>query len=121
MNVSPLWMHFFSQQDIESARWLKIGKNNAPDSQILGYAKENGFVIFTYDIDFGTLLAMHGFKLPSVIQIRSQWASPETHGRTILEVLNERGQELDEGLLITIINKTVRFRKLPIEIPRLKP
>jgi predicted nuclease of predicted toxin-antitoxin system len=72
MNLSPDWVETFRQHSIEAVHWSKVGQNNAPDTDILSHAKTNGYVIFTNDLDFGTLLALGGHDSPSVLQLRNQ-------------------------------------------------
>ncbi|WP_428235011.1 DUF5615 family PIN-like protein [Gracilimonas sp.] len=60
MNLSPAWVGFFQAKSIEAVHWSEIGKMNAPDKQILQYAKAHNFVIFTHDLDFGNILAVSG-------------------------------------------------------------
>ena len=37
----------------------------------MAWARENGYVVFTHDLDFGTLLALTRDAGPSVIQVRT--------------------------------------------------
>ena len=54
-----------------SPRWSAIGKANAPDSEVMAYAAEHGYIVLTHDLDFSAILAAtHGEK-PSVVQIRA--------------------------------------------------
>lgn len=76
---------------------------NASDIEIMKYAKKNGFVIFTYDLDFGDLFAKFSFKLPSVIQVRTQSAMPATYGNLLLTFIEEHEKEFDNGILVTIL------------------
>lgn len=119
MNVSPLWLKFFTSNDICGTLWRNVGAVNAPDIEIMEYAKENGFIIFTYDLDFGDLLAKFSFKLPSVIQLRTQSAMPATHGNLILTFLDEHEKEFDNGILVTIMKNKFRIKQLPIIAPNL--
>jgi hypothetical protein len=57
MNLSPLRAPFLSLHGIESLHWSSIGRASTPDTEILDYAAQNGFVMFTHDLDFGMLLA----------------------------------------------------------------
>ncbi len=49
----------------------------APDREIIVHAREEGWVILTQDLDFGTILAVSNGERPSVVQIRSEDVSPE--------------------------------------------
>jgi predicted nuclease of predicted toxin-antitoxin system len=51
----------------EAIHWLTIGATNAPDREIIAWAKNNNYVILTHDLDFGTILAVSQAFAPSVI------------------------------------------------------
>lgn len=43
---------------------------------VMGWARENGHVVFTHDLDFGTLLALTRASGPSVVQVRAHDVLP---------------------------------------------
>jgi predicted nuclease of predicted toxin-antitoxin system len=57
MNLSPRWTAFLVANHIEAINWSVIGKADAPDVEIMEYAKTNDYVVFTNDLDFGAILA----------------------------------------------------------------
>ena len=114
MNLSPLWIKFFAERGIASAHWSLLGSPSAPDSEILEYASENGFVIFTHDLDFGALLAKRQVRQPSVIQIRTQEVLPTEIGNLVLHALDAARSHLESGALVTVEPKRKRIRLLPI-------
>ena len=68
MNLSPDWVSVLAQGGYTAAHWSAIGNPRAADSEILAWALENKWVIFTHDLDFGTILAATALHAPSVIQ-----------------------------------------------------
>lgn len=66
MNLSPVWVRYFTENDLVSVHWSAIGKATDPDHIIFEYARLNGFVVFTHDLDFGAILASTNAKAPSV-------------------------------------------------------
>jgi predicted nuclease of predicted toxin-antitoxin system len=58
MNLSPAWLATFEENGIEALHWSEIGSPKAKDREILNWARENGFFVFTHDLDFGHLLAL---------------------------------------------------------------
>ena len=58
MNLSPRWVGAFIDAGFEAVHWSAVGSTNAPDEDIMLYAMQNELVIFTHDLDFGTLLAL---------------------------------------------------------------
>ena len=48
------------------------------------YAQLNNYIVFTNDLDFGTLLAIQQVNLPSVIQVRTQDLLPAGIGSLVI-------------------------------------
>jgi predicted nuclease of predicted toxin-antitoxin system len=113
MNLSPRWVKLFDDASVESAHWSTIGATNAPDKEIMDYAKANNYVVLTHDLDFSAILAVtHGEK-PSVVQIRAENVSPDVIGWSVIAALRQMAAELEEGALITVDPKRTRLRLLP--------
>ena len=58
MNLSPDWTAAFAAENIESVHWSTIGEPRAEDTEIMDYARMNDYIVFTHDLDFGTILAL---------------------------------------------------------------
>jgi len=52
MNLSPRWADFLKENEIEAVHWSSIGCPDAPDTEIITYAKAHDFTILTNDLDF---------------------------------------------------------------------
>jgi predicted nuclease of predicted toxin-antitoxin system len=65
-----------------TVHWSTIGQPEASDSEILDFAAENGWIVFTHDLDFGTLPATMRSSAPSVLQVRSQDVLPSAIGES---------------------------------------
>ena len=50
MNLPPAWGHM-------AMHWSAIGDGKASDSEVMAWARTNGYLVFTHDLDFGALLA----------------------------------------------------------------
>jgi predicted nuclease of predicted toxin-antitoxin system len=115
MNLSPKWVSVLEEAGWEAVHWSRIGRPDAPDHEILRYAKSNGYVIFTHDLDFGTILAATKADCPSVIQIRAQDVAPQHLGSLVLSALRQFDRHLEEGALVTVDQKKLRARILPLQ------
>jgi len=114
MNLSPRWVGLLVGASIEAVHWSTVGPADAPDSQIMAFAKANGYVVLTHDLDFSAILAAtHGDK-PSVAQIRSEDIDPDVIGKPVIAALQQLSTELDDGALITIEPSRTRLRVLPL-------
>ena len=114
MNLSPLWVAFLLEHGYLAVHWSSIGAATAPDSEILEYAVDNGFVVLTHDLDFGALLAARKAPGPSVIQIRAQDVLPAAIGESVIRAVNALRAQLEQGAIITLDILNRRVRLLPI-------
>ncbi len=114
MNLSPDWVSTFGANGLQAVHWSSVGDARANDSAIMEYARTNGFVVFTHDLDFGTLLALTHAKGPSVIQIRAQDIMPAAFGKRLISILQQQQTALENGALVTIDEAKARVRVLPI-------
>ena len=114
MNLSPLWENYLLENEIEAIHWSRIGNAWAPDQEIFEYAFKNDCLIFTNDLDFGTILSKTKTRLPSIIQLRTLEVSIETMGKILVKCLKENEAYFIEGALITIEADRLRIRSLPI-------
>ncbi len=115
MNLSPRWIRVLTDASLEAAHWATLGAHNAPDSEIMAYARAHGYVVLTNDLYFGAILAAtHGEK-PSVVQIRADNLSPEITGAAVISALRQMEDELENGALLTIDTNRARLRILPLQ------
>jgi predicted nuclease of predicted toxin-antitoxin system len=114
MNLSPRWVSLLADAGFEAAHWSTLGANNAADTEIMAFAKANGYVVLTHDLDFSAILAAtHGEK-PSVVQIRAEDVSPDVIGRPVIVALRQMRAELEEGVLLSVDPNRTRLRVLPL-------
>lgn len=114
MNLSPLWCDFFRQAGYQAVHWSSVGDVRATDRLITAWAKANEYVVFTHDLDFGTILAVTNADGPSVIQVREHDALPEGMGEIVLQALTQFEEYLRIGALVTVDKSSLRARILPI-------
>jgi predicted nuclease of predicted toxin-antitoxin system len=115
MNLSPSWVSFLNAAGFQASHWSSVGAVNAPDAELMGWARTHGFVVFTNDLDFSALLAMTREVGPSVLQLRVQDLLPEGAGNLVLQVLREHADLLDRGAVVTVTSNGSRVRALPLQ------
>jgi predicted nuclease of predicted toxin-antitoxin system len=99
---------------ISAIHWSAVGDNRAGDPVVLGWALDNGYIVFTNDLDFGAILAVSRATAPSVIQVRAQDVTPEHIGDLVVRALRQHEAILEQGALITIDEIRLRSRILPL-------
>jgi predicted nuclease of predicted toxin-antitoxin system len=80
----------------------------------MAYAKAQGFVILTHDLDFGTLLALTAADGPSVIQVRSQDLLSDAFREILVAALGQFEADLQVGAIVVIDGSRARARVLPL-------
>jgi predicted nuclease of predicted toxin-antitoxin system len=114
MNLSPGWVDFLTEAGFEAVHWVDVGEGNAPDSELMRWAVEHGYVVLTADLDFGAILAATQGRGPSVLQVRSDILTPRAIGGAVLAAIRQSRQELLDGALISVDTARARLRILPL-------
>ncbi len=114
MNLSPDWVTVLTNHGISAVHWSTVGDPRAEDSVIMDWARKNGYVVFTHDLDYGMALALTKMESPSVIQVRTQDVTPVHLERVVVEVLANNEALLETGALIIVDEGRSRVRILPL-------
>jgi predicted nuclease of predicted toxin-antitoxin system len=114
MNLPPAWVPVLQAADHQAVHWSSVGDVRATDSVVMAWARVNGYVVFTHDLDFGALLAISAADGPSVIQIRTNDVTPESQATLLLYALTRFSEQLTNGALISLDEARARVRVLPI-------
>lgn len=114
MNLSPEWAETLLAAGWPAVHWSAIGPVDATDSEIMDWARSNGAVVFTHDLDFSTALALCAASRPSILQIRGQRVLPEQLGLLVISLLDRYLQDLIDGALLTVDEQKHRVRILPL-------
>ena len=114
MNMSPKWVDFLIENDIEAVHWSSIGSPDDSDTEIIAYAKTHDFTIFTNDLDFGFILAITHGKKPSVIQTRTGVLGADRIGGIVVSAIKMLAADIENGALITIDQHKTRVTLLPL-------
>ena len=116
MNLSPKLPNMLEQHGFSAVHWSSIGLPTAEDREILCWAKANDYIVVTFDLDFGAILAATGLKSPSVIQIRCMDNFPEELVSSLVAALKQFENELTSGALIVLDEWKARVRLLPLNL-----
>jgi predicted nuclease of predicted toxin-antitoxin system len=114
MNIPEVREEFLRNAGHEAIHWSRIGDIRADDDAIMAWAREHGHVVFTHDLDFGSLLFATNAAAPSVLQLRVQHIVPDVVGDAVLETLITAADSLNSGALVTIDPRRHRIRLLPL-------
>lgn len=110
MNLSPEWVAYLNSHGHDSLHWSNVGAVDASDSEIVDWARENEYAVFTSDLDFSTILASSGLSKPSIIQLRSEVTLPDRVGNLIVDAIGQAEQDLLRGAILSIDVGQARLR-----------
>jgi len=91
-----------------------IGLSRATDQQIVEYAREKGFVVVTLDADFHAIIAVENASTPSVVRIRREGMKADALASLLIEIWPTVSDHLKNGALVTVDDRSVRVRSIPI-------
>jgi predicted nuclease of predicted toxin-antitoxin system len=114
MNLSPSWVDRLARRGFEAVHWSTIRDATAPDSEILTWAKEHGFVVITNDLDFSAILAASASATPSVVQIRTQDLLSDEVVSAVVHAIEAHRDHIQRGALLSIDEAATRVRVLPL-------
>lgn len=81
---------------------------------VMAWARDNGYVVFTHDLDFGALLALTRAAGPSVVQVRAHDVLPVHLEQVVVTAIRTYESQLREGAIVTVDETRGRVRVLPI-------
>jgi predicted nuclease of predicted toxin-antitoxin system len=114
MNLSVEWVAELAKHGWSAVHWSTVGDPRADDSVVMAWALANGHVVFTHDLDFGTMLALTHAVGPSVLQVRDQNVLPEDIGPVVVAAPRQYDAALAAGALVVVELKKARVRVLPL-------
>ena len=114
MNLSPQWVPVLRKHGWHAVHWSTIGDPGASDKDVMDWARNNQYVVFTHDLDFGTMLALSHEAGPSVLQVRTEDTLPDFLEGPVIAALNQHEADLSTGALVVVDESRSRVRVLPI-------
>ena len=114
MNLSVEWVAELASHGWSAVHWSTVGDPSAEDSVIMAWALAHVHVVFTHDLDFGTMLALTHAAGPSVLQVCGPNVLPEDIGPVVIAALRQHDAALAAGALVVIDLRKSRVRVLPL-------
>ena len=114
MPISPRTVEFFRELGHEVTHAAELSMALSPDEDIVEFAKSEGLVILTEDLDFAAILAVTRAVEPGVMILRvGNWKREQIELR-LAHVLQEITEETLYNSIVMIERNRIRVRRLPI-------
>lgn len=114
MPVSHLLLDVLHAYGHEGVHAHQIGKDRAPDSELLNIARREGRIIVTADLDFPKLLALSLSEGPGIILFRGGNYSDAEMCGLLEKVLKRVPSEVMGRSICVVDKKRIRITRLPL-------
>jgi predicted nuclease of predicted toxin-antitoxin system len=114
MNLSPDWLPLLASHGWDACHWSTVGPGNAPDTELMRWAREHQHIVLTQDLDFSQLLFATSETGPSVVLLRMDNEFDPAARDHVCAAIALAESALTTGALLTIAGHRVRLRHLPI-------
>lgn len=114
MNLSADWLPLLAARCWEARHWSTVGAGNAPDTELLCWAREHAHVVLTQDLDFSQILFVASAVGPSVVLLRMENEFDPAAREFVCAAIAAAEPALRDGALLTISGTRARLRRLPI-------
>jgi predicted nuclease of predicted toxin-antitoxin system len=112
--LSPKLAEGLRQAGHDAVHLREIGRQSAPDSEVLARAVEEDRIIISSDMDFGDLIAASELTRPSVILFRRVERRTNSRLGLLLKNLAAIRVDLERGSIVILESSRIRIRPLPI-------
>ena len=114
MGLAQSTARFLRSTGFDALHLRDEGLQRLPDPKIVAKAMAEDRIILTHDLDFGRIVALSGAGVPSVVTFRLADMRASNVNRHIVALIAHFGDNLVEGALVSVSDRSVRIRKLPI-------
>ncbi len=90
------------------------GLQRMDDGRIVELALAEGRVVLTHDLDFSRIVAVSRVRAPSVVTFRLDDMQPRQVNHYLAQVLARFSDQLEKGALVSVNERGIRVRLLPI-------
>jgi predicted nuclease of predicted toxin-antitoxin system len=113
--LSPVLAAALQQAGHDAIHVRDVGLQESDDETIMALAAAEERIVVSADTDFGTLLALYQYRLPSIILFRKgSPRAPTQQAALLLANLSAVETELRQGAVVTLHSNRLRVRYLPI-------
>jgi predicted nuclease of predicted toxin-antitoxin system len=109
-NLPPHLARLLRERGYEASHVGEIGLGIAGDREILERAREQGWVVVTFDLDFAELAAASGGRPAGVILLRLRSARLDKVLGRLLVALAAAGDALQAGAVMVVEEARLRVR-----------
>ncbi|MBY0274132.1 DUF5615 family PIN-like protein [Candidatus Binatia bacterium] len=114
VNIAPRTCAFLRSQGHDVVRVGDVLDPTSSDTMIVEFARAEGRVVISHDLDFSSLVALSGQAAPSLLTLRLGSTQVEAVNAALALVLPQLADDIERGVIATFDGSRLRRRFLPI-------
>lgn len=114
MGISILTIKWLREIENDAIHLTEERLHRLPDRLIFRKAQEEKKILLTCDLDFSHLLYLSKSESPTTIIFRFEFQTPFEHIKSLKELFTNYHYALESKSIISIDDKKIRIRALPI-------
>lgn len=114
MGLARSTARFLEAHGHDAVHLRSLGLGRMSDEEVVEKARSEGRVVLTHDLDYGRIIALSQGDIPSVVTFRLSDMRPAEVNRWLSMVIDRFRRDLQAGALVSVSDRGIRVRRLPI-------
>ena len=113
MNLPPAIAEWLQSKGHDAVHIREIGLGHLPDREVFARAAEEGWIVVTFDLDFGEIAGLAGATGATVLLLRLRLAHQDYLRQRLQAAIVEAAETLEAGATVVVEDARIRIRRMP--------
>ena len=113
MNLPPAVAEWLQSKGHDAVHIREIGLGHLPDREVFARAAEEGWIVVTFDLDFGEIAGLAGATGATVLLLRLRLVHQDYFRQRLQAAIVEAAETLEAGATVVVEDARIRIRRMP--------
>jgi predicted nuclease of predicted toxin-antitoxin system len=113
MNLPPAVAEWLQSKGHDAVHIREIGLGHLPDREVFARAAEEGWIVVTFDLDFGEIAGLAGATGATVLLLRLRLVHQDYFRQRLQAAIVEAAEALEAGATVVVEDARIRIRRMP--------
>ena len=113
MNLPPAIAEWLQSKGHDAVHIREIGLGHLPDREVFARAAEEGWIVVTFDLDFGEIAGLAGATGATVLLLRLRLVHQDYFRQRLQAAIVEAAEALEAGATVVVEDARIRIRRMP--------
>ena len=113
MNLPPAVAEWLQSKGHDAVHIREIGLGRLPDREVFARAAEEGWIVVTFDLDFGEIAGLAGATGATVLLLRLRLVHQDYFRQRLQAAIVEAAEALEAGATVVVEDARIRIRRMP--------